>query len=215
MKHGSTASWLSLLTLVLLAGSAWLSHTVLFRQDVQVDSDVTRHIASSLGRWHLIDESRPSENEIRGLETRDIIKRVYSDGHDMVELVVAYIARSSRKSAHAQEACLRGSGALVGELRREQVGNLPIKATIISIDHHNRRSWVYYWYKMGDTHTSEYLRSSWRMFVGGLIDKENRGTALVRILSPQRNLSETRENVQIRLQDFATELLPELENRLP
>ena len=93
--------------LALLAASAALSNTVLFRQVVQGRTELTRGIASRIGAWQLIDEQPASASEVQGLETSDIIKRTYSDGRDYMELVVAYIAHSSRKSAHAQEACLR------------------------------------------------------------------------------------------------------------
>jgi hypothetical protein len=93
--------------LLALAAGACVSNLSLFRQDLQGTTDLTRLLPMRMGAWTAIGDSPATESEIRGLETRDVIKRTYSDGRDVVELVVAYIAHSNRKSAHAQEACLR------------------------------------------------------------------------------------------------------------
>lgn len=201
-------------TLALLLVSAILSNTVLFRQAVQGTTDLTRGLPGSLGAWHVIDESTPSENEFQGLETRDMIKRVYSDGQHSIELVVAYIAHSSRKSAHAQEACLRGSGTQVGTIFRKQLERSPVSATVIEINSANRVAWVYYWYKMGSEFTSDYLKSSFKMFVGGLLGRKAGGTSLIRLLTPSYK-GEKPEAIHARLESFTAVLLPELQARLP
>jgi EpsI family protein len=200
--------------LALLAASAALSNSVLFRQAVQGRTDRTRGIAGQIGAWHLVEESAATPSEIQGLETRDIIKRTYSDGRDFMELVVAYIAHSSRKSAHAQEACLRGSGALVGTIGDVEWEGGRVGGKLISIDIRDRRQWVCYWYKIGDTYTADYLSSSLRMFLGGLFGRKRQGASLVRILTPAFR-GESQTQVLVRMQDFTHSLLPELERNLP
>ena len=200
--------------LALLAASAALSNTVLFRQVVQGRTELTRGIASRIGAWQLIDEQPASASEVQGLETSDIIKRTYSDGRDYMELVVAYIAHSSRKSAHAQEACLRGSGALVGTIGDVSWEGGRVGGKLISIDVRDRREWVCYWYKIGNTYTADYLSSSLRMFLGGLLGNRNQGASLVRLLTPETR-GESPERIQARMQDFTHSLLPELEKNLP
>jgi len=202
------------LALIALAGSAALSNTLLFRQAVQGTSDLTRNIAGQMGAWTLVDQVPATESEIRGLETRDIVKRTYTDGRDYVELVAAYIAHSSRKSAHAQEACLRGSGAMVGHIESRNLARSPVKAKSIGLDMHEQRQQVYYWYKIGDTYTADYLASSFKMFLGGLVGAEQRGATLIRLLTPVRK-GESQAAVDARLEDFAVHLLPELEKHLP
>jgi EpsI family protein len=202
------------IALPVMTVTAVLSNTVWFRQDIASDTRLTRNIPPSLGPWRLVEETGPSEDEIRGLETRDVIKRTYSDGRNLVELVVAHIATSSRKSAHAQESCLRGSGALVGSIYHRQPPGTPVDATVISIESRNRKSLVYYWYKIGPTYTSAYFRSSLLMFLGGLVGRESKGASLVRILSPL-SPGETQESAQGRLDGFTGALLPALEATLP
>lgn len=204
----------TLITLILLAGGSWLSNSALFRQEVQGTTDLTRNIPGRLGSWTLVAESPVTASEIRGLETRDVVKRTYTDGRDVVELVVAYIAHSSRKSAHAQEACLRGSGALVSRIHARKLDRTPILAKSISLDLRNQKQRVYYWYKIGDVHTSEYLKSSLMMFLGGLAGKDSRGASLVRLLTPER-LGEPEDQINKRLEDFAFQLLPALQANLP
>jgi EpsI family protein len=204
----------TLAALALLGASAWLSNTRLFRQVVQGDTDLTRNIASRLGSWELVEEVPASASEVQGLETKDIIKRTYSNGRNQMELVVAYIAHSSRKSAHAQEACLRGAGALVGSIGDLGLENDRVRSKLISIDIRDRRQWVCYWYKIGDTYTAQYLRSSLLMFLGGLFGKDHQGASLVRLLTPESR-GESREQVEGRMADFTRHLLPELERNLP
>lgn len=211
---GSRAAAATWAVLALLAASAALSNTLLFRPTVPVDSQRTRLIAQSLGPWALLDESPASAGEVRGLETRDVIKRVYGDGRSTIELVVAYIAHSSRKAAHAQEACLRGAGALVGNIESRRLENSPVRAKSISLDLRDHRQQVYYWYKIGRTHSSDYLSSSLRMFLGGLAGSETQGASLVRLLTPVSK-EESQSAVHARLEQFTGYLLPELERCLP
>ncbi|MDQ3001645.1 MAG: EpsI family protein [Fibrobacterota bacterium] len=204
----------TLAALVLLGASAWLSNTRLFRQVVQGDTDLTRNISPRLGSWELVEEVPASASEVQGLETKDIIKRTYSNGRNHMELVVAYIAHSSLKSAHAQEACLRGAGAMVGSIGDLGLENDRVRSKLISIDLRDRRQWVCYWYKIGDTYTAQYLRSSLLMFVGGFFGKEHQGASLVRLLTPESR-GESRAQIEGRMADFTRYLLPELEKNLP
>lgn len=198
----------------LMAMTAWFSNTVWFRQVIHSDTQLTRNLPSVIGAWRLVEEAAPTESEYRGLETRDIVKRTYSDGRSMVELVLAHIAHSSRKSAHAQESCLRGSGALVGNIYRKKLAGAPVDATVISIDSRNRKSLVNYWYKIGDIYTSDYFRSSLLMFMGGMVGRQSQGASLIRLLSPVAS-GETEASVQARLENFTEALVPALELTLP
>lgn len=201
-------------TLALLAATAVLSNTVLFQQVVQGRTELARNISTHIGDWELIDEQEATPSEVRGLETSDIIKRTYGNGRHYMELVVAYIAHSSRKSAHAQEACLRGSGAMVGSIGDVSWEGGRVNAKLISVDIHDRRQWVGYWYKIGDIYTASYLSSSLRMFLGGLVGRQTQGASLIRILTPEAK-GETQSLVQARMQDFTHALLPELQKNLP
>ena len=205
---------LTFAVLGLLGVSAWLSNSVLFRQTVTGKTELTRTLASHLGPWELIEESQPSPGEVQGLETTDIIKRTYSNGRNYMELVVAYIAHSSRKSAHAQEACLRGAGAMVGSIEDIGLDDGGVSAKLISIDIREKREWVCYWYKIGDTHTARYLQSSLMMFLGGIIGQKHQGASLVRLLTPEVR-GESRKDVEARLDDFTRYLVPELHGKLP
>lgn len=200
--------------LLVLAASALLSTSLLFRQQIQGTTDLASQIAPNLGPWMQVQEAPATAGEIRGLETRDVIKRTYSDGRHHVELVVAYIAHSSRKSAHAQEACLRGSGALVGKVESRALQRSPVRAKAISMDYNNTRQEVLYWYKIGREYTADYLSSSLKMFMGGLFGSDHQGAALVRLLTPAGK-DESDAAVASRLEDFTVHLLPELEKRLP
>jgi EpsI family protein len=213
MTAAGQMRWLAA-ALAILAASAALSDTVLFRQTVQGDTDLTRNISPRIGSWQLVDEHGASPAEVNGLETRDIIKRTYSDGRDYMELVVAYIAHSSRKSAHAQEACLRGAGAIVGEIGEVRWEDGRVDGKFIAIEMGARRQFICYWYKIGNTYTADYLSSSLRMFLGGLIGKPQHGASLVRILTPGSQGEDPRK-VDARMRDFTHALLPELEKWLP
>jgi EpsI family protein len=203
-----------LAALAALGAAAVLSNTVLFRQVVTGKTELTRNIPSRIGAWELVDESQPSAGEIQGLETTDIIKRTYSNGRNYMELVVAYIAHSSRKSAHAQEACLRGAGAMVGSIGDLDLDSSRVSAKLISIDLREHRQWVCYWYKIGDTYTAKYLSSSLLMFLGGLIGQNHQGASLVRLLTPEAR-GESQAQIQARMDDFTHSLLPELHKNLP
>lgn len=191
-----------------------ITQLFLFKQPIRHQSDLTRTISNQLGPWHLVREKTPSAAEYEGLETTDIIKRNYFNGENTIELVVAYIPRSNRKSAHAQEACLRGSGAMVSGIKTGLLKNSPVIATQISIDHRNQQSRVFYWYKIGNTYTSEYLKSNFLMYLSGILGRKQKGAALVRLLT-SKNPGENEEKANERLEDFTKYLLPELTSKLP
>ena len=81
-------------------------------------------------------------------------------------------------------------------------------------DLRDRRQWVYYWYKMGNLHTAEYLLSSLRMFIAGLSGHGSQGTSLVRLLTPEAR-GESQEAIRVRVEEFTGFLLPELDKALP
>jgi EpsI family protein len=213
LKPGAQRIW-TFAALAALAAAAALSNTVLFRQVVTGKTELTRNIPSRIGSWELVEESAATPGEIQGLETTDIIKRTYSNGRNYMELVVAYIAHSSRKSAHAQEACLRGAGAMVGSIGDLELDSNRVDAKMISIDLRERRQWVCYWYKIGDTYTAQYLSSSLLMFLGGLIGETHQGASLVRLLTPEAR-GESQDQIRARMDDFTHHLLPELRKNLP
>lgn len=213
-KSGSHIGILTGIALALLAATATLSNSILFRQDVQGNTDNTRHISPVLGPWVQVEDIGPSLGEIHGLETSDIIKRVYANGPNSIELVVAYISHSSRKSAHAQEACLRGSGAQVGSIESRQLAHSPVLVKSISLVNNGRREQVYYWYKIDHTYTAAYLSSSLKMFLGRLVGDASHGASLIRLLTPVSN-GESSTAANQRLEDFTTYLLPELERTVP
>ncbi len=202
------------IALAALTLSAALSQAFLFRQEVQQRTHHAREVSTQLGGFVAIDEVPPSPSEIRGLETEDMVRRVYSNGSYPIELVVAYIAKSSRKSAHAQEACLRGAGAEVGGIEAVQLDSLPVKGKLIRLQMHNRGQWVLYFYKIGNIYTADYLKSSWLMFFGGLAGRSGQGASLIRLLTPALN-GETPEQALKRFQAFSIPLIPDLEQKLP
>lgn len=203
--------WAALLALAL---SAALTQAFLFKQAIQGHSDFTQHLPEQLGPWTAVQTISPSAQEIRGLETEDMIRRVYSDGRQSVELVVAYIAHSSRKSAHAQEACLRGAGALVSQIDDIRFESPAISGKRIHLQFQNHKQWVLYFYKIGDLYTADYLWSSWLMFFGGLTGQEQKGTALIRLLTPEYP-NENPAVVTERLRQFSLLLIPALQTALP
>ncbi|MDB5103915.1 MAG: EpsI family protein [Fibrobacteres bacterium] len=204
----------TLAALILMGISAVLSNTVLFRQTLQGTTRLTRNIPNTIGSWELVEQAAATPGEIKGLETTDIIKRTYSNGSSYMELIVAYISHSSRKSAHAQEACLRGAGALVGSISDVGLDGDRVMAKLISIDLRDRRQWVCYWYKIGHAHTARYLQSSFLMFLGGIIGHKNQGASLVRLLTPEGR-GESPAQIKARIEDFTHFLVPELEKNLP
>ncbi len=213
-----TSGWrigvLTGIALALLAVTAALSNALLFRQDVQGNSHNTSHISTVLGPWVQVEDIGPSLGEIHGLETTDIIKRVYANGPHTIELVVAYIPHSSRKSAHAQEACLRGSGAQVGSIAMRQLAHSPVLAKSISLNLHGRRDQVYYWYKVGHIYTADYLSTSFKLFLGRLTGHAYHGASLIRLLTPVSD-GESPAAVNRRLENFTRYLLPELSRAVP
>ena len=203
------------IALIFLALSAILTHKFLFKQTISEASSLTQNIPKQIGRWTSMYSSKPSQGEINGLETTDILKRNYFDGVTPIEVVVAYIAKSTRKSAHAQEACLRGSGSEVSNITIKRMDKIDVTSTRIEMEFRDRKFLVNYWYKSGNLYTSKYLESSLIMFWNGLFGGESKGTALVRLSLPIPAHSKSVNETQAILEEFTSYLIPELERYLP
>lgn len=197
-----------------LALTAFAGYFFLFRQTIQASTHFTLMISPQLGPWTALREGKVSAGEIRGLETSDVIRRHYRRGPSVIEAVIAHIPISNRKSAHAQEACLRGSGAMVSRLEKVSFPELPLKATHIEMDYAGRKVTVLYWYKFGHDHTSDYIRSIALMSLSALKGDGPRGSTLIRLLTP-RGENETPDQALARLREFSRPLIGELNDKLP
>lgn len=145
---------------------------------------------------------------MRLLETRDILFRVYRQPATSPVYLCVVFAQNNRRSVHPPEVCYIASGWEVGEKEIEP----RLKATQILITKNYAKQLVYYWYKAGDELTSSVAKQQLNMALNQLLLGRVRG-ALIRLSTEIKD--ETQEEAAQRLDQFASEILPLIQENLP
>ena len=154
------------------------------------------------------------------LKLDDYIVSNYMRGsRDMVNLYIAwYDAQRAGEAAHSPRACLPAGGWQITELKQIEltgvsVAGRPVHVNRVIIQAHESRQVVYYWFQQrGRTITNEYV-VKWYLFWDGLTRSRTDG-AMVRLVTPWQP-DEKVEDVDLRLQQFAANVVPRLERHIP
>jgi len=206
---------------VILGAACVLAQTRLY-QPLKKDSSANfKHFPERIGNWQMVAEFAPTLDEVRLLETENILKRLYRDHKKReVSLTVVYDASGNRKMAHPQEICLtaggmntlsKSSAALMGSASKT-IEKTEIDAERLLIEGRAGRQLYYYWYKAGPYQSGNYFTTQLRLALAALTGR-NGGTALIRLnVNVTPSTEEAREAY---LQDFARDIIPELEEYLP
>jgi len=179
-----------------------LSFTRLYQTIDTKSQDTFKQFPQQLGAWKMIREYPPSAQEVKLLETENIVSRLYRDENKRdVMMSLVYDPSGNRKMAHPQEICLTAGGMRTVSQGTVDLGDSGIKAERLVVANSDSRQLYYYWYKAG-------LRHALNSLSGG-----SGGTALIRLSVIVTAENETQREQA--LQDFALKTLPEVERYLP
>jgi EpsI family protein len=189
------------------------SWTRLYQQNKNIASDQFKKFPQRIGEWQTIAEFPPSPKEVELLETTNIIGRHYRDDKGrQVTMALVYDPSGNRKMAHPQEICLTAGGMDTVSKKDIAIGDSGLNAERLVVQKGTDRQLYYYWYKAGPYQSGNYLNSQVRLALGSVTGQQG-GTALIRI-SSQVTVANESEREQA-LQDFARQVMPEMERFLP
>ncbi|MET0534864.1 MAG: VPLPA-CTERM-specific exosortase XrtD [Steroidobacter sp.] len=141
-----------------------------------------------------------------------------SDGEAVNMYVAWYDSQRAGQSAHSPRSCLPAGGWRMTQFSQVdvpdvQVGEQQLRVNRVQIELGNRKQLVYYWFQQrGRVITNEYM-VKWYLFVDSLTRRRTDG-ALVRLVT-SLELSESPQDADRRLTEFASEVAPRLERYIP
>ncbi|HZP16441.1 MAG TPA: EpsI family protein [Terriglobales bacterium] len=175
-----------------------------------------RNFPQTLGPWKSVDiPISPEVREVLG--QGDFLLRDYQDGHNQVDLFLAYFpSQRSGDTIHSPKNCLPGAGW--GPVSNDRVtisvpGHRPFPANRYLIAKGQERQLVLYWYWAHDRAVaSEY--SAKLYLVADSIRMRRSDGSLVRISTPLGQ-NQSPESAEQALRAFAAEVVPLLNTYVP
>ncbi|HYG78466.1 MAG TPA: EpsI family protein [Planctomycetota bacterium] len=200
-----------LASVLVLAGI--LSNTRLYQQISTGVQDTFKQFPQRIAVWQSVKEYPPSAQEVKLLETENIVSRLYRDENKReVMMALVYDPTGNRKMAHPQEICLTAGGMKTVSQGPVKLGDSGVTAQRLVVENSDTRQLYYYWYKAGPHQTGDYLSSQIRLALYSLSGK-SAGTALIRLSTTVT--AETEAEREKALQDFALVVMPEVDRYLP
>jgi len=189
----------------------------------RVEQDISRKLFAdfplNIAGWKG-DNSKLEQIYLDGLKLDDYILADYVDSNrQAMNLYIAYYSdQQAGEAAHSPKACIPGGGWLIKQHSVVMLGELSTKPGGVEVNRllikkGDYTQLVYYWFQQrGRFITNEYL-VKWYLFQDALARGRTDG-ALVRLtalVGPGQDV----EDAELRLQDFAKEVIPMLDEYIP
>jgi len=191
---------------------SWSFYFKTYFQSDTVDINV---FPATIDGW-TSEELTITEDEFRILETRNAFVRQYTgpDGGKVILFIV--YSQSNRKVAHPPEICYAGGGVSILDSAHDTVpvdsSGSSILVNKLRLESGTEKQLSYYWFKVGDSYTSNYWKQQTLIALKTLLGKPA-GSALVRISTDVG--SEGEVAAVERIKKFSQVVVPMLGQYLP
>ncbi len=214
MKRGKT-SYIFILLLFIFAGM--LSWRLYFKVYWQKDTVDIHSFPRTIGNWNS-EEIKLTKLELEILETDNVFVRKYTSPEGAEVYLYVVYSQNNRKVSHPPEICYTGGGATILNSHQEtlDVGQ-PGKPQAISTIHflvewREIQQDVFYWFKVGDTFTSNYWKQQGLIALKSFLGKPS-SSAMIR-LSANIPPGDTKKSIED-INSFARLIIPYLKQYLP
>ncbi len=212
MKRGKGSFYLIVFFLLLSGAASW---NLYYRGYVSADTvDIKTVFPLEFNGWKG-EEMRVSEYDMALLETRNLFLRRYKNTEGSEVFLYVVYSQSNRKVSHPPEICYKGSGVTIVDSTNEQLslsGNRNLMTRRLVVEGYNDQQLVLYWFKVGDTFTSNYWKQQMLIALKSFLN-EPASSALIRISTKIKGQS-TAQNLQT-LKNFAQEISPIILQQIP
>lgn len=201
--------------MALLLLTAAISWTLYFKEYRQQDTTDIHAFSKQVGEW-TSEEITITDREYAILETRNAFSRKYTnkDG-DAVILFIVY-SQTNRKVVHPPEICYTGGGNTILSNVYHTIAvpeqDLNIKVNNFVVENGPYKQSVCYWFKVGSTFTSNYLKGQALIAVKRLLGRPASG-AMIRVAANE-DPEHPERTVQL-IDQFTREITPLLFQYLP
>jgi EpsI family protein len=200
--------------LIILFVSGVIAWTLYFRVYHQSDTVNINNFPTTIGEWSSKDLPI-SDYDLSILETRNAFVREYSNPQGQHIYLYTVYSQNNRKVSHPPEICYTGSGAtIVSSVPDFFEGKDKAKIDVnrLVVEKGAESQIVLYWFKVGNTFTSNYWKQQSLIAINTLLGKPS-SNALIR-LSINIPSSGIDDGVS-ELKKFASLLLPTFIQYLP
>ncbi len=200
--------------LVLLTLSGVISWRSYFKTFVQQDTVNISTFPTEINGWTSIDLPL-SDKEYAILETRNAFVRRYISP-DQTKAVFLYIiySQTNRKVAHEPELCYAGGGLTMVKKFKDSFTfqNKTYFAQNLLFEQGNRKDVVFYWFKVGNFYTDNYLYQQIQIAIKSLLGQPA-SSALIRLsaVTLDNNIAKAESDIK----EFAGLIMPYLDEYLP
>ena len=212
MKKLDINYWLILVIFCVVGAISWTEYFKNYR----MSDTVSIHLfPTQVGDWKS-EEIPVSEYDKKLLETENVFVRRYTNPQGEEVFLFAVYSQNNRKVSHPPEICYRGSGATILNNVHDAVysaGNdLKINVNRLTVEKDEIKQIFIYWFKVGDTFTSNYWKQQMFIAFKSLFGKPA-SSALIRISATIRH--DDTETAAKLIKNFGQQIIPLLQKYLP
>jgi len=212
MKEYDRKYWFLVTLLIFTAVVSW--H--FYFKNYYGDDEISIHaFPKDIGHW-TSTEQKITDDEYAILETRNAFARKYTASTGEVVYLFIVYSKNNRKVSHPPEVCYIGSGYSVldnmqASFKRPN-SNEVIRTNRLVLEFGNSQQIAYYWFRVGNTYTSNYLKQqiliAWKTLIG-----RPSSSALIRISTDV--IEADQKHAEEIVSEFARMILPYVEQYLP
>jgi len=172
MRVKSKFDWGYILLVIFLTMAGTVSWSVFFKEYKQQDTVNIHRFPREIGEWKSSD--LPIEEDAYAiLETRNVFTREYKSPRGKEVYLMLVYSQNNRKVSHPPEICYTGSGVSILSNQLVKIplnSKVSIKVNRLFVEQGNTQQMMYYWFKVGDTFTSNYWKQQllivWKTLLG-------------------------------------------------
>lgn len=212
MNLKNNKKYIIILILITLSGIvSWRSYFQTYRQE---DTVSIHSFPTEINGW-TSEEMPMTEKEYAILETRNTFVRRYisPDQTKEVYLYIVY-SQTNRRVAHEPELCYAGGGLTMVKKFKDsfQSQGKQYFAQNLLFEQGYRKDIVFYWFKVGNIFTDNYLYQQIQIAIKSLLGQSS-SSALIRLSAITVNDGIPKATADIK--EFAEMIIPLLEKHLP
>ncbi len=204
--------YILIIILLILAGiTSWRSY---FQTYGQEDTVSIHTFPTEINGWTSIDIPL-TEKEYSILETKNAFVRKYTSPDKSKEVFLYLIySQTNRRVAHEPELCYSGGGLTLVRKFQDSFTyeGKTLHAQNLLFEQGNRKDIVFYWFKVGDTFTANYLMQQIQIAIKTLL-RQPASSALIRLSAVTMDADV--EKAQADIKEFARLIIPHLKKHLP
>ena len=174
----------TIVVIIALIAAALISWPSYFSNYAAPDTVDIHAFPMTVGEWRG-REIPISDNDYAILETRNAFARMYTNPDGQEVMLYMIYSQHNRRVAHPPEICYTGGGATIIKKYPYTVdygAKHPLTLNRVTIDDDSYQQIMYYWFKIGTSHTPSYWKQQFLIGLKTLL-RRPASSAMIRVTS--------------------------------